>query len=170
MLLYPDVYLSLAIYYRTDSNYARQCFDRGFKDLKLLLERIRKNRDALSVSKGDLIPLLPPLPKRGRCSSSLWPTFSCRGQARKEGRDFRVFLFRQIRITSEGNRGNKSKTGLNDFFLKSTTHHLSETYLLSVGNHRWSFFLTYYSLFRIFNSSQSKFSSIRFKDICNGDK
>jgi hypothetical protein len=33
-------------------------------------------------------------------------------------------------------------------------------HLLSIGNHRWSFFLTYYSLFRIFSSSQSEFLSL----------
>jgi hypothetical protein len=46
------------------------------------------------------------------------------------------------------------------FFRYSTNRHFGETYLISIGNHRWSFFLTYYSLFRIFSSSQSEFLSL----------
>jgi hypothetical protein len=85
MLLYPDVYLSLAIYYRTGSNYARQYFDRGFKDLKLLLEKIRKNRDALSLWKGDLIPLHPPLSKGGDALPPFGCPFPAEGRQGRQG-------------------------------------------------------------------------------------
>jgi len=41
--------------------------------------------------------------------------------------------------------------------LKPTTCHFGETCLISIGSHRCSLCLTYSSVFRIFNSPQSKF-------------